>query len=190
MTKPYDQVWKSIAEDEEYRREFNLDVDTTLAFQIRLLREKNGWTQEQLAERVGSRQETISQWEDPNYGRYTLKTLKGLATGFDVGLMVKFAPFSEVVEWNANLTPNRLAPPNFAEEQSIQALEMLTTSSDTRTAASTGDPAMVSAATLTEISILGYTEIRTKALTGTLTEPFTVPTDGTPREERTDALAA
>ena len=116
MTSKFDQVWKSIAEDEEYRREFNLDFDTTLAFQLKLLRERNGWTQQQLAERVGSRQETISQWENPNYGRYTIKTLKSLASVFDVGLMVKFAPFSEVVEWNANLTPGQLAPPNFDEE--------------------------------------------------------------------------
>jgi HTH-type transcriptional regulator/antitoxin HipB len=116
MTTKADQLWKSI-EDDEIRREFNVDVDTGLAFQIRLLREKNGWTQEQLAERAGSKQETICQWENPNYGRYTLTTLKSLATAFDVGLMVKFAPFSEVIEWNANLTPERLAPPSFAEER-------------------------------------------------------------------------
>lgn len=115
MTTKADQLWKSI-EDAEMRREFNVDVDTGLAFQIRALREKNGWTQQQLAERTGSKQETICQWENPNYGRYTLTTLKGLATAFDVGLMVKFAPFSEVVEWNANLTRERLAPPSFTEE--------------------------------------------------------------------------
>lgn len=113
-----EQLWKSL-EDEEYRRAFVVD-DTGLAFQIKLLREKNGWTQQQLAERADSKQETISQWENPNYGRYTLKTLKGLATAFDVGLMVKFAPFSEVIEWNANLTPERLAPPSYAEERQAQ----------------------------------------------------------------------
>lgn len=120
MTSQFDQVWKSIAEDEEYRREFNLDFDTTLAFQMKLLRERNGWTQQELAERAGSRQETISQWENPNYGRYTIKTLKSLASAFDVGLMVKFAPFSEIVEWNANLTPERLAPPSFEEENLLR----------------------------------------------------------------------
>ena len=116
MTTKFEQLWKSI-EDKEMRREFNLDFDTSLAFQIKLLREKNGWTQQQLAERVDSKQETISQWENPNYGKYTVKTIKSLATAFDVGLMVKFAPFSEVIEWNANLTPERLAPPSFDEEE-------------------------------------------------------------------------
>jgi transcriptional regulator with XRE-family HTH domain len=94
----YEQIWHSL-EDEEYRREFNADVDTGLAFQIRALREKNGWTQGELAERAGSDQGTISQWENPNYGRYTLKTLKSLANAFDVGLLVRFAPFSELALW-------------------------------------------------------------------------------------------
>lgn len=113
-----EQLWRSL-ENEEYRKAFIVD-DTGLAFQIKLLREKNGWTQDQLADRVGSRQETISQWESPDYGRYTLKTLKGLATAFDVGLIVRFSPFSELVEWNANLTPGRLAPLSYTEEDLLR----------------------------------------------------------------------
>ena len=111
----YQQVWKSL-EDDEYRREYAADVGTGLAFQIKLIREKNGWTQGQLAEHIGSQQPTISQWENPNYGDFSLNSLKSLATAFDLALMVKFVPFSELVEWDANLTPQRLAPPSFREE--------------------------------------------------------------------------
>ena len=119
MTTKFGQIWKSL-EDEEMRREFNLDVDTGLAFQIRALREKNGWTQAQLGERAGGkRQKVISDWENPNYGRYSLQSLKSLATAFDVGLMVRFVPFSELVHWNANLTPARIAPPSFKDEDSV-----------------------------------------------------------------------
>ncbi len=111
-----DQLWKSL-EDEEYREAFIAD-DTGLAFQIKMLRDKNGWTQEELGKRAGGKkQETISQWENPNYGRYSLSTLKDLATAFDVALVRRFAPFSEVVEWHANLTPERIAPPSFNEEK-------------------------------------------------------------------------
>ena len=111
-----EEIWKSL-QDEDYRRAFTADVDTGLAFQIRLLREKKGWTQEELGQRAGGKkQETISQWENPNYGRYTLRTLKDLAVAFDLGLIVRFAPFSELVEWAANLTPDRLAPPSYEEE--------------------------------------------------------------------------
>jgi hypothetical protein len=43
--------------------------------------------------------------------------LKRLRAAFDVALVVKFIPFSEFAEWIINLTPEKLAPPNFEEEQ-------------------------------------------------------------------------
>ncbi len=110
------QVWNSLR-DKEYREHFTKNIGVGLAFQIRLLREKYGWTQEELAQRAGKRQETISQWEDPNYGRFTLNTLKDLATAFDVALVVRFAPFSELVDWEMNLTPEHLAPSSYEEER-------------------------------------------------------------------------
>ena len=109
------QIWSSL-QDEEYRQEYAADVGTGLAFQIKLIREKNGWTQQALADRVGSHQPTIHQWENPDYGNHTLNSLKSLASAFDLGLMVKFVPFSELVYWNANLTPEKLAPLSFDEE--------------------------------------------------------------------------
>ncbi len=140
-----EQLWRSL-ENEEYRKAFIVD-DTGLAFQIKLLREKNGWTQDQLADRVGSRQETISQWESPDYGRYTLKTLKGLATAFDVGLIVRFSPFSELVEWNANLTPERLAPLSYTEEDLARRTS--------GRVSFVGSPAPTPVASTAETSVLG-----------------------------------
>jgi transcriptional regulator with XRE-family HTH domain len=103
--------------DEEYRREFASEyIGTGLAYQIRLLREGRGWTQKELAQRTGQAQGTISQLESPNYGRYSISTLKRLAAAFDVALLVRFAPFSELAHWMLHLTPQRLAPPSFADE--------------------------------------------------------------------------
>ena len=120
-----EQIWNSLR-DKEYRREFASNVDTGLAFQIRMLREKYGWTQEQLANKTGKKQETISQWENPSYGSYTLNSLRSLAAAFDVGLRVTFVPFSELVNWNANLTPERLAPKSFNEEDSSVIQQTIT----------------------------------------------------------------
>jgi len=111
----FEQIWDSL-EDEEYRREFADDVATGLAFQVRALREKAGWSQAELAGRIGKRQETISLWENPNYGNYTYKTLSALASAFDLVPVFRLGSFSEMVEWNANLTPARIAPPSFEEE--------------------------------------------------------------------------
>lgn len=113
------QIWESLA-DSEYRHEFsNEQINTGLAFQIRALREGRGLTQEELAELSGKAQETISQLENPNYGRFTLTTLKKLAQAFDVALLVRFAPFSELVDWTVGLTPERIAPPSYQAEGSV-----------------------------------------------------------------------
>lgn len=106
-------------EDRDYRREFaEENISTGLAFQIRLLRESRGWTQEELAQRTGQAQASISRLENPNYGRHSLTTLKRLAAAFDVAMAVRFVAFSELVDWALSLTPRRLAPPSFSEEYS------------------------------------------------------------------------
>lgn len=117
----YQQTWRSLR-DQEYRHYYSSDISTGLAFQIRLLREKKGWTQERLAQLTEKKQETISQWENPNYSSYTLNSLKKLAEAFDVALLVEFVPFSELVERNTTRTPERLAPSSFTEED--QALDV------------------------------------------------------------------
>jgi transcriptional regulator with XRE-family HTH domain len=72
-----------------------------------------------LASALGKHQETISQWENPDYGRYNITSLRQLATAFDVALLVKFIPFSELITDMLNLSETRLSPPSFNEEQKI-----------------------------------------------------------------------
>ncbi|MCL4553073.1 MAG: helix-turn-helix domain-containing protein [Candidatus Marsarchaeota archaeon] len=91
-----------------------------LAFQIRAMRENRGWTQVELGEKMGMAQETISLLEDPNYGRFTVKTLKRLASAFDVSLTVRFDPFSEFVAHLINLSPSDLAVPSFNDDQKLR----------------------------------------------------------------------
>lgn len=111
------QIQESLAE-KEYREALAVEhVNTTLAIQIRKMREHNQWSQSDLAERLGKHQETISQWENPDYGRYSISTLKELASAFDVALLVKFIPFSELVADMVNLSSVRLCPPTFDEER-------------------------------------------------------------------------
>ena len=111
------QAFMDTLQDGEYRRAFADEIATSLAFQIRRLREARELRQEDLAEIMDKKQPTISQWEDPNYGRYSLKTLKELAAAFDVALLVRFAAFSELADWTVDVSPSRLTPPSYEEER-------------------------------------------------------------------------
>jgi transcriptional regulator with XRE-family HTH domain len=117
------QIRDSLA-NKEYREALAVEhVNTTLAIQIRKMRESRNWNQDDLAGLLGKHQETISQWENPDYGRHTITTLKSLAAAFDVALLVKFIPFSELVRDMLSLSEVRLSPPSFSEERNhIQAL--------------------------------------------------------------------
>ena len=87
--------------DKAYRAMFvETQIEALIPFQIRAMRQKKGWTQKQLAERAGMAQGRISVLESIDYeGVVNVKTLVKLADAFDVGLIVRFAPFSEVAEW-------------------------------------------------------------------------------------------
>jgi transcriptional regulator with XRE-family HTH domain len=117
-----EQIWESLR-DTEYRHQFvEEEINVGIAFQIRSLRNRQNLRQVELADRLGGKQSLISSWENPDYGRYSLGTLKDLAKAFDVGLLVRFVPFSTLVDWALNLTSDTIAPPSFNEEQSHRAV--------------------------------------------------------------------
>ena len=113
------QLFESF-QDKDYRDIFVEEhIGVGLAHQIRALRDKNGWTQEELSNRAGKKQPVIAQLENPDYGNYTLKTLKTLASAFDVALQVNFVSFSDLIKRAANLTPEIIAPKGYEEERQI-----------------------------------------------------------------------
>ena len=59
-----------------------------LAEQIAALREKHGWTQAELARKVGTTQSGIARLENPDYRNYSLKTLEKVATVLNARLIV------------------------------------------------------------------------------------------------------
>jgi transcriptional regulator with XRE-family HTH domain len=94
-------------------------IKNGIAFQIRTMRKAKGWDQKELAENALGKSELqsmISRYENPDYGKYSLRTLLDLAKTFDVGLIVRFAPFSELVEWEHAIPKTNLAVPSFDNE--------------------------------------------------------------------------
>lgn len=56
-------------------------------------------SQAELAEALKTSQPSINRLEDPSRGRPTITTLKKLAAVFDVGLEVRFVPFSKLIKF-------------------------------------------------------------------------------------------
>jgi transcriptional regulator with XRE-family HTH domain len=103
----------------EYREAFvSEQINVGIPFQIKTIREQRELTQKQLGENVHEtmKQEQISRLEDPNYSKFTLATLKRLASAFEVGLIVRFAPISDLVEWELGLTSDSLKAVSFDQD--------------------------------------------------------------------------
>jgi transcriptional regulator with XRE-family HTH domain len=95
-----------------------------LPFQIRALRNKRGWSQEEFAGCVGMSQPRVSEMERPGARRLNIETLLRVATAFDVGLQIRFVPFSELVAWAENFNPDDFAIPTFEEELTAQEMAL------------------------------------------------------------------
>lgn len=103
--------------NKEYRDAFVSEhIDTGIPFQIRALREQRGWTQKELANRAGVTQVWISKVENPNHSGFSIKTLLKLASAFDIGLIVRFVPISNLVKWELDLSPDALKAVSFDED--------------------------------------------------------------------------
>lgn len=101
----------------EYRHGLvTAQIEMDLPFQIRALRLARKWTQPELAARAGMKQSRISAMETPGGAHFTLETLRRLAEAFDVALVVRFAPFSELLNWNERFSPDHFEVPSFDGE--------------------------------------------------------------------------
>ena len=106
------------------------NVNNGIAYQLRALRDRQDLSQEKLAEMVGMNQNAISRLESPSRTRPTITTLKRLAEALDVGLEVRFVPFSKLAKWHSStpyvergLCTDSLAVPNFTEEMAAGAFQ-------------------------------------------------------------------
>ncbi|HUP45421.1 MAG TPA: helix-turn-helix transcriptional regulator [Thermoanaerobaculia bacterium] len=100
--------------DRDFRREFaEAAIDVGIPVQIREMRLANRWSQARLGKETGMAQEQVSLAEKLNYGRFTLSTLKKLAAAFDCALIVRFAPFSELLNWKSRIDSADVTPPSF-----------------------------------------------------------------------------
>lgn len=106
--------------DRDYRRAFlRSQINVSVPFQIRALREGRGWTQAKLAKEAEMLQPRVSAMEKPGGSKPNLETLLRIADAFDVGLIVRFAPFSEIAHWSEDFSPDFFAVPSFSEDADL-----------------------------------------------------------------------
>jgi transcriptional regulator with XRE-family HTH domain len=74
-------------------------LNINIPSQIRALRLQKPWMQEELGKEVDMKQSRISKMEQPGAVNFNLATLVRLAAAFRVGLVVRFASFSEMLNW-------------------------------------------------------------------------------------------
>ncbi|MFZ0959425.1 MAG: helix-turn-helix transcriptional regulator [Terriglobia bacterium] len=98
-------------------------ISKGIAFQIRSLRNRTHLSQPKLAELVGTTQNQVYRLENPSIAKPTITTLKKVAAAFDVALVVRFEPFSQLVNWlsatphlDPGLTSGTLEVPDFETE--------------------------------------------------------------------------
>lgn len=106
------EIWESLDEKNSRDAFVAAHLSNTIGAQIFSMRESRGWSQGDLAEKVDMAQPRISVLEG-GYDSYSLKTLRRLASAFDVAVVVRFVPFSELVDWVADTSGEQLAPVAF-----------------------------------------------------------------------------
>jgi len=93
------------------------NVRTGVAYQIRALREKRGWSQKKLAQVLSKPQSVVSRIEDPDYGKLSIQTLLEVASALDVALLVQYVAFPEFIERMEDVSPEGLNRPSFDPTQ-------------------------------------------------------------------------
>jgi transcriptional regulator with XRE-family HTH domain len=98
MSESHDTL-KEDFKDEEYRHAYAEDfLNTSIATQIRVLREQQGLTQEDLAKKIGTKQAGVSRLENVNHSAWKTDTLHKIARAFDVRLKITFETFGTLLD--------------------------------------------------------------------------------------------
>jgi transcriptional regulator with XRE-family HTH domain len=106
--------------DKEYRESYAEDyLNTTLATQLRVIREERGLTQAQLADQVGTKQTAISRIENVNNAARNIGTLEAIAFKLGCRLKVTFETFGSLIEESLHFSRESLQRPSFEEDPVI-----------------------------------------------------------------------
>ena len=102
--------------NKEYRDGYvSAHVRTWVAHQIRSLRNQNGLSQADLAQRLSSKQSVVSRMEDPAYGKMTIQSLLDIGSNLDVALWIQFISYPEFIRRTRDVSTARMEVPSYVD---------------------------------------------------------------------------
>lgn len=115
-------------------------ITQTVALQIRVLRQQRVMSQAELAEALGTSQNAIYRLENPSYGKNSISTLKKVASFFDVGLVVRFEKYSDILDWVSRLDSESILVPSADNDARLRqaASGLISDANPTRSTSSAG----------------------------------------------------
>ncbi len=109
------ELLKEELKDESLKKSYYRGLEKArIAMEIEQYREDAGLTQKQLAYLIGTSQSAISRIENPDYGKYSMNTLRKIAEKLELELVLTFRKIDdeeyekeptiiyEVASWRAN----------------------------------------------------------------------------------------
>lgn len=108
-------------------------LHSSIAAQIKALRESRDWKQADLGTKAGMKQSQVSRMENVNNESWSIKSLLRLAQAFDVALAVRFESFGEMAAAVDRFSKASLVRPSFPEDPAFNeattlVLDMASTS--------------------------------------------------------------
>jgi transcriptional regulator with XRE-family HTH domain len=117
MSSLKSQLLQSLKTSDEYRYSFVEEkIQSSLAAQIRAIREQRQWDPKRFAEELGKKVSWVYRLEDPNVSPPTIPSLLEVARAYDVDLEVRFRPFSAFLNEADDLSTKSLEVASFREE--------------------------------------------------------------------------
>ena len=111
------QMLQNFQTGKEYRFAFvEESIRARLTAQIKVMRDQREWDYKRFSDEIGKKVSWAYRLEDPNEAHPTIPTLLQVAQAFDVGLDVRFLPFSKLLDDVTTLRPESFSVASFDEE--------------------------------------------------------------------------
>jgi transcriptional regulator with XRE-family HTH domain len=112
--------------DRDYREAYAEDfLSTSIATQIKVIREQRQLSQKGFGELIGTRQAGVSRFENVNYSKWSVPLLRKMAEALGCRLRVSFETFGSLLDEDANFSVETLKRPTFEEDPEFKECGMV-----------------------------------------------------------------